>query len=187
MPLRRPPGHFAVLESSPHGTWRSLVAHLTGGQGVAGSNPVVPTENVHVRAGIGSVSKARRGSDVPVDVATRPVHHWKAFARRSAAARCCVTPTWSRCPPWSRTRSARVTPAAPSWEYLTRSTPTPPNGAGCVARSLAGQRRERSSRTGVGRCAVRGTPRFRWRTPRRDRARRGQLRAAQRLVLPCVL
>ncbi len=25
------------------GTWRSLVAHLTGGQGVAGSNPVVPT------------------------------------------------------------------------------------------------------------------------------------------------
>ena len=26
------------------GTWRSLVAHLTGGQGVAGSNPVVPTK-----------------------------------------------------------------------------------------------------------------------------------------------
>ena len=26
-----------------NGTWRSLVAHLTGGQGVAGSNPVVPT------------------------------------------------------------------------------------------------------------------------------------------------
>jgi len=25
------------------GTWRSLVAHLTGGHGVAGSNPVVPT------------------------------------------------------------------------------------------------------------------------------------------------
>src|SRR5262249_49656314 len=25
------------------GTWRSLVAHLTGGQGVAGSNPAVPT------------------------------------------------------------------------------------------------------------------------------------------------
>jgi 2-iminobutanoate/2-iminopropanoate deaminase len=24
--------------------WRSLVAHLTGGQGVAGSNPVIPTE-----------------------------------------------------------------------------------------------------------------------------------------------
>src|SRR2546423_1950885 len=25
------------------GTWRSLVAHLTGGQGVVGSNPAVPT------------------------------------------------------------------------------------------------------------------------------------------------
>src|SRR6478609_377062 len=25
------------------GMWRSLVAHLTGGQGVAGSNPVIPT------------------------------------------------------------------------------------------------------------------------------------------------
>ena len=30
------------------GTWRSLVAHLTGGQGVAGSNPVVPTEKPQV-------------------------------------------------------------------------------------------------------------------------------------------
>ena len=27
-----------------HGLWRSLVAHLTGGQGVAGSNPVSPTD-----------------------------------------------------------------------------------------------------------------------------------------------
>ena len=26
--------------------WRSLVAHLTGGQGVAGSNPVIPTNNL---------------------------------------------------------------------------------------------------------------------------------------------
>ena len=26
-----------------NGMWRSLVAHLTGGQGVAGSNPVIPT------------------------------------------------------------------------------------------------------------------------------------------------
>ena len=26
-----------------NGTWRSLVARLTGGQEVAGSNPVVPT------------------------------------------------------------------------------------------------------------------------------------------------
>src|SRR5690625_4068953 len=27
----------------PHGLWRSLVAHLTGGQGVVGSNPASPT------------------------------------------------------------------------------------------------------------------------------------------------
>jgi hypothetical protein len=27
------------------GTWRSLVAHHTGGVGVAGSNPVVPTND----------------------------------------------------------------------------------------------------------------------------------------------
>jgi hypothetical protein len=27
-----------------NGTWRSLVAHLTGGQGVVGSNPAVPTK-----------------------------------------------------------------------------------------------------------------------------------------------
>src|SRR5665647_383917 len=29
--------------------WRSLVAHLTGGQGVAGSNPVIPTVFSQVR------------------------------------------------------------------------------------------------------------------------------------------
>ena len=29
------------------GTWRSLVAHLTGGQGVVGSNPAVPTTTGH--------------------------------------------------------------------------------------------------------------------------------------------
>ena len=31
------------LGSEDIGMWRSLVAHLTGGQGVAGSNPVIPT------------------------------------------------------------------------------------------------------------------------------------------------
>ena len=31
-----------------HGLWRSLVAHLTGGQGVAGSNPVSPTNGVRL-------------------------------------------------------------------------------------------------------------------------------------------
>src|ERR1700736_6303336 len=29
--------------ASTDGTWPSLVGHLTGGQGVAGSNPAVPT------------------------------------------------------------------------------------------------------------------------------------------------
>ena len=32
------------------GTWRSLVARLTGGQEVAGSNPVVPTKRKSCRS-----------------------------------------------------------------------------------------------------------------------------------------
>ena len=35
---------LAGLLREVFGLWRSLVAHLTGGQGVAGSNPVSPTE-----------------------------------------------------------------------------------------------------------------------------------------------
>jgi hypothetical protein len=35
------------------GTWRSPVAHLTGGQGVAGSNPAVPTFGPESRSGSG--------------------------------------------------------------------------------------------------------------------------------------
>ena len=34
----------SVVTTTAFGLWRSLVAHLTGGQGVAGSNPVSPTE-----------------------------------------------------------------------------------------------------------------------------------------------
>ena len=37
-----------------NGVWRSLVAHLTGGQGVAGSNPVIPT---WVHSGLGGSQK----------------------------------------------------------------------------------------------------------------------------------
>ena len=38
------PAPAGVVARQPNiGMWRSLVAHLTGGQGVAGSNPVVPT------------------------------------------------------------------------------------------------------------------------------------------------
>jgi hypothetical protein len=29
------------------GTWRRLVAHLNGVQGVGGSNPLVPTRNIN--------------------------------------------------------------------------------------------------------------------------------------------
>ena len=34
-----------------NGLWRSLVAHLTGGQGVAGSNPVNPTRVLPAQTG----------------------------------------------------------------------------------------------------------------------------------------
>ncbi len=49
---------FAGRWGSSHGLWRSLVAHLTGGQGAAGSNPVSPTE---VSAGQKAVSASGRG------------------------------------------------------------------------------------------------------------------------------
>ncbi len=35
---------FSRFVREPDGLWRSLVAHLTGGQGVVGSNPASPTE-----------------------------------------------------------------------------------------------------------------------------------------------
>ena len=42
---------YSVRITHTHnGWWRSLVAHLTGGQGVAGSNPVHPTRTFEVRA-----------------------------------------------------------------------------------------------------------------------------------------
>src|ERR1051325_9374508 len=41
--------------------WRSLVAHLTGGQGVAGSNPVIPT-NYFTLALRRRIPKARNNS-----------------------------------------------------------------------------------------------------------------------------
>jgi hypothetical protein len=40
---RQPVEHAVVGQLFRIGMWRSLVAHLTGGQGVAGSNPVIPT------------------------------------------------------------------------------------------------------------------------------------------------
>ena len=40
---------FSSGPASTDGTWPSLVGHLTGGQGVAGSNPAVPTEYEQIR------------------------------------------------------------------------------------------------------------------------------------------
>ena len=45
--------------------WRSLVAHLTGGQGVAGSNPVIPTN-------IQSVGSKRIGDSLALDLGNEP-------------------------------------------------------------------------------------------------------------------
>ena len=39
-----------TIITSRFGWWRSLVAHLTGGQGVAGSNPVHPTRKFRASA-----------------------------------------------------------------------------------------------------------------------------------------
>ena len=52
------------------GLWRSLVAHLTGGQGVAGSNPVSPTRRnpCQVRvAGPAGVQQPPTGSQPAVE------------------------------------------------------------------------------------------------------------------------
>jgi hypothetical protein len=52
------------------GMWRSLVAHLTGGQGVAGSNPVIPTK---FRRPCATVVQRRTGApQAPVFVLVAP-------------------------------------------------------------------------------------------------------------------
>ena len=53
------------MTPSPVGTWRSLVAHLLGVQGVAGSNPVVPTI-FHFKPRFETATKgSRRGEKFP--------------------------------------------------------------------------------------------------------------------------
>jgi hypothetical protein len=56
--IPRPPKGCGSVPLAPQasrrgalGLWRSLVAHLTGGQGVAGSNPVSPTEKPALTSG----------------------------------------------------------------------------------------------------------------------------------------
>lgn len=57
------------------GTWRSLVAHLTGGQGVAGSNPVNPTSNLEQVIGEtgGLLFYAQRRERIPSEAFTLPM------------------------------------------------------------------------------------------------------------------
>ena len=43
---RRRPGAAGERYTLAHGTWRSLVAHRSGGPGVAGSSPAVPTDGL---------------------------------------------------------------------------------------------------------------------------------------------
>src|SRR5665647_692058 len=64
------------------GMWRSLVAHLTGGQGAAGSNPVIPTgtrtgpELQTCRSGPVPIVAATLGASVSADsVAPFWPHH----------------------------------------------------------------------------------------------------------------
>src|SRR5205085_1995231 len=67
--LHAPAGTLPAGTST--GTWRSLVAHLTGGQGVAGSNPVVPT--VRQRPADTGEIPDRRAFSMPRDVGPRRV------------------------------------------------------------------------------------------------------------------
>src|SRR4051794_37808957 len=48
-----------VVIDAGFGLWRSLVAHLTGGQGVAGSNPVSPTARPSLTCGNAGQGRSR--------------------------------------------------------------------------------------------------------------------------------
>jgi hypothetical protein len=70
--------------------WRSLVAHLTGGQGVAGSTPVIPTREGRRLARVsGPSSLARRvaPSEISPDDRSLGVPPWHVD-RRSPSSRC---------------------------------------------------------------------------------------------------
>ncbi len=76
-----------------HGLWRSLVAHLTGGQGVAGSNPVTRPKPMkpparHVLAGASPRSARGSGASRSCAAAARPPSVDRDGRRRSATAPC---------------------------------------------------------------------------------------------------
>ena len=60
----------AVKNDSRNGWWRSLVAHLTGGQGVASSNLVHPTRNFGVALVATPFVMAFCGVPYPTNTAT---------------------------------------------------------------------------------------------------------------------
>ncbi len=68
------------------GTWRSLVAHLTGGQGVAGSNPAVPTQRKSPLTRSTRRPRARPNRSAP------GLHYVPGGSPASAAARCSLRP-----------------------------------------------------------------------------------------------
>jgi hypothetical protein len=89
------PEHYAG--ESP-GMWRSLVAHLTGGQGAAGSNPVIPT---------GTSSRSEAVSEK--SGAASFVSGGRNAATRVATARILTTP--------SLLRAARQQSGRPRWRH----------------------------------------------------------------------
>ena len=70
-----------------------MVAHLTGGQGVAGSNPVSPTTDEQLRAGVGPRTGTRSAVRTATATATRSAqqrHQWTASSSRFAASLACA-------------------------------------------------------------------------------------------------
>ena len=141
------------------GMWRSLVAHLTGGQGVAGSNPVIPTNTYRAQSTLsvgpfpfgehmGSTATGPRigqtahGGPAPAPFA--PVWTVRTTARRRR--RCISTPASStirRSRPrhgfWATTKASSIPamaiPRFPcsrnDWPSLTARRPVSPPPQAC--------------------------------------------------------
>ena len=93
--MKSAPAGFARKDN---GLWRSLVAHLTGGQGVAGSNPVSPTKKSRKLNGFRDFSRLESYDLVIISYRgiagySAPPPGW--IWRVQVAARCCR----SACPP----------------------------------------------------------------------------------------
>src|SRR5689334_11946045 len=111
-----------------HGLWRSLVAHLTGGQGVAGSNPVSPTRRE------GRTTTVVRPSSCPGPPPSRD----PPSAGRNRAKRLTPGPTPSWLGPRGRGRSRRATGSQPGGGGQGERTVRQPTGALGLERIPAG-------------------------------------------------